>query len=592
MNSASPKVRLLADRRLHLLLLAAVVLRALWLLVLWRADPTVRVLISDPEYYDAWARTAAAGETFRPGLPHWLPPLYPWILGGLYGLGATALPVVLGLQALVGVAVTTLLVAISDRVTSRGGALAAGWLWTLYLPTAYFETRLLGLNAALPLCAGALWLGLVGVRRIEQQRACALQFLMCGLLAGVACLARPNLLLLPPLAGLVGLVGAFRGGTAEQRARLLPAALLLLAGLAAGIAPGLISNLQRSDQPVLVSANGGVNFWFGNNAEARGTFHAPGPEWGNIAEQRDVSVGLAARALNDPGLDERGASGWWVGQGLGWIRSEPVGALRLLGLKLADSLSSTEFGIQYTPTVSRQLAPALWLAPLPFGLLLALAALGAARVRSTAGPIASGVLAGWVAAGLLGSLLYFTYSRFRMPWLLALMPLCGAGLMLLVDVARRRARLSVVATLIALGLLAQSFVPFEGPYPLLLRSNSLVQAAQAHERLEQHGRRRAPLERALELVPGNARALHELARLELSGGRGREALTLLERAVALPVDYPPALIELANLIGTSRDPALRDPARALALLEAWKAGRPADDPLLAMAEAVLAKLRP
>ncbi|MEO0652960.1 MAG: hypothetical protein AAFZ65_19955, partial [Planctomycetota bacterium] len=88
------------------LALGAVALRLVLLTQLTAADPLLRVLISDAEWYDAHARAVAAGEPFRPGLPHWLPPLYPWLLGSLYRLTGGALWITLGLQALAGVGVT------------------------------------------------------------------------------------------------------------------------------------------------------------------------------------------------------------------------------------------------------------------------------------------------------------------------------------------------------------------------------------------------------------------------------------------------------------------------------------------------------
>jgi 4-amino-4-deoxy-L-arabinose transferase-like glycosyltransferase len=521
------------ERPWRTLALAAAGLRALFGLALALGDPLLGSLLSDAAYYDDWARALAADEPFRAGLPHWLPPLYPWILGWLYGLSGGALGVTIALQAAIGVALTLAVGRLTARVTDERTGLVAGWLWTLYLPVSFFETRLLGVNAALPLCLLCLHAGLTVAERLESGRRALGPAALAGLAAGIASLARPNLLLCLPGAGL-GLLWLARRA---PRAATVPTLLVAGLGLAAGVAPGWISNHQRSGQSVLVSANGGVNFWFGNNPQAHGTFHAPGPEWGAIDEQRDVSLALATEA-EGRALDEGQASRWWAARGRSWLAANPIAALRLWGLKLADTLSSFEFGIQYVPSAIRAQVPLLWAAPLPFGLLLGLCVLGAGKVRRAA------PLIGWILAGVAAGLLYFTYSRFRLPWLPALLPFSAAGALVCWDALRARRLPQAAPLAAALLLLAQSFVPFEGDYP---------------ELLERHAREDA------------ARAWVELGRGSRVAGDERRAERRFARATELDPRSAGAHYELCSLLLSSNDPRRRDPARALELLERWRA---------------------
>ena len=66
------------------MLAAALGVRLVFLAHAALADPLLRVLISDADWYHEHARAIATGESFRPGLPHWLPPLYPWVLSLVY----------------------------------------------------------------------------------------------------------------------------------------------------------------------------------------------------------------------------------------------------------------------------------------------------------------------------------------------------------------------------------------------------------------------------------------------------------------------------------------------------------------------------
>src|SRR5262249_23687647 len=155
--------------------------------------------------------------------------------------------------------------------------------------------------------------------------------------------------------------------------------------------------------------------------------------------QRDTSLAVASRALGRPVLEAE-ASSWWARRALEWIASEPLAALRAAGLKLADSLSSTEYEILYPPGAARWRAPLLWVACVPFGALLGLAALGwGAALRGR------GLLVAWLAAGLGAGVLFFTYSRFRLPALPALMPFAGAGAVRALGWARGGARPAAAA---------------------------------------------------------------------------------------------------------------------------------------------------
>ena len=146
---------LVADRRLWVLLAAGALLRLFIGLEAWYRDPLCTSLLSDAAFYDQWARVLALGASFPEGESYWLPPLYPWCLSLLYGAlgveGSGGIGWVITLQAVLGLLATVGIVALGERAIDRRAGLWAGWLWTLYLPVTFFETRLLGVNAAVPL---------------------------------------------------------------------------------------------------------------------------------------------------------------------------------------------------------------------------------------------------------------------------------------------------------------------------------------------------------------------------------------------------------------------------------------------------------
>jgi 4-amino-4-deoxy-L-arabinose transferase-like glycosyltransferase len=574
-SEGAPPVSLWRDRRLWLLVAAAAILRLIVGLDLWAHDPTMRALLSDSRYYLDWAKALAGGAEFSsegPGKPYWMPPLYPYALAGI---GASIRGMLL-LQAALGLGTLVLLARLTERlftpalgaIAARKAALWSGLLWTLYAPVLFFENRLLGVTFAIFLATLALDLA---IRLLSRPR------LPLAIAAGVACgllaLVRPNTLLSIPAIALAILLA-----TRADR-KVLKTGLALTAGFALAalltVAPALAKNHAAEGEWIPLTANSGINFYFGNNAEAHGTFHAPGPEWGSIEAQRQTSINLAQSALGRE-LTTGEAASYWYGEGLDWLAAEPAAAAKLWGLKLADSLSSTEFGIQYNLRASREVAPTLWAAPLPFGVLLFLAILGAAVLRRGGFTFRKEglVLGAWLAAGLIGALLYFTYSRFRLPLLPALVPLAGLGAMSILGAHKPKP----AALLLASALLIQSFFAFEGTYPQHLRSHAFVDMAHAVEANAIQDRESdatlvrskalAFLDRALATIPGNKPALVMRGRLlQYSDQAG--ALDSLEQAYRLPIADPLADYWLARLLIETPLTERRDLTRALQIAQTW-----------------------
>src|SRR5207248_1454150 len=91
--------------------------------------------------------------------------------------------------------------------------------------------------------------------------------------------------------------------------RRLPAALFL-AALALPVLPVTARNLRTGGEPVLISANGGINFYMGNNADLRHTADLrPGPEWRRMQEL-PMRQGIVAASARDRWFLRRGLRFW------------------------------------------------------------------------------------------------------------------------------------------------------------------------------------------------------------------------------------------------------------------------------------------
>jgi tetratricopeptide (TPR) repeat protein len=541
MRPVSPR----AGRLLLLSILAAgAAARIVSLLDLRANDPLFpsRGTYSDGRYYHEWAAALAQGREFSPepsGRPHWMAPLYPWVLSLLYRIaGPHPLSLVL-LQHALGIAGLLLLHRLARRVFEECAALLAVALGAFFLPPAFFEAKPMAETLA-------AFLALAGLSCLDGSRARATAG---GILLGLASCARPQLLPALPAVALALAKGPTR-----------PTVLPFLA--AAVLAPGatLVRNLAVSGQPVLVSANGGVNFHLGNHAGVRGTFRAPGPQWGSIFEQRETALREASRALGRE-VGEREASAFFYRRGLGWIASQPAEAAAAFAAKASCLLSNEETEIVYSPAAERELAASLRLFFVPFAALLGLATTG--LLAPARDPAMRRVLLSFLAAGAALQVAFFPYSRFRVLLLPALLPFAGAGCLVLLEAVRSRRRIGACAAGIAAA--AFSFLaPAAASGPL--RANVFVdignawreegnlrEAERAYGRsLEIHQTARARLTRA-ELLEGTGRIAEAEAQLRLA----TEGSSLREEA----------LYRLGVLYLSSPDPAFRRPEESRRIFE-------------------------
>ncbi|MBK9384383.1 MAG: glycosyltransferase family 39 protein [Planctomycetes bacterium] len=512
-------------RALALLLAAALVVRAL----LWSsllapehalAPLAAEELSGDARLYHDWAAELAAGRDPYAGGAWWHPPLFPLLLGRLYALCGPDPRAAIALQGCCGMLALALLFLWTRRVLGARAALAAGLLSALYLPSAFFETRLLPAPLATLTTTAALWC----VARAEDSRRARLWLAAGGLLSGLAALARPNLL---PFAPALALACAWRpAGALTRRNALLAVAL----GAALPLAASAARNAAQGEA-TLICANGGVNLWIANHAEATPYFRAPDGRWTRVEAQEDEARLAASEALGRPA--SAGEASRHFGALAVEARAEdPLGTVALLGRKLLASFSDVEAGVFDLPQIERELAPALWAAPLPFALLLGLAVLGAFLVQreERRGLAPAALLFG---CGVLVALLFFSYSRLRLPTLPVLFALAGAGL-----TRGRPSRARLAAACAGLALLV-SWPDWEG----------LLEARRSKIYVEQSLRR-------VHAAP--PAAPEELARLaeRLCTLRAREPENELLHA---------AEAELAERRGdlVSRDGAMRELARLL-----------------------------
>ena len=266
-NAATTTVEIVI---LAAILLAGLGLRAAYLSELSDA-PDFAHPLADAGFHDYWARGLATGEWQPPGnqpdpqisqRPFLRPPGYPYFLALVYRFGGLSYTAPRVAQMGLGLFSALLGYWLARRLFGPRPALLTAAFLSLYWALVYFEGELqapvllvfLGLVVAHALA----WLA----RRITWGRA-----LLCGLAIGAFSLVRVNLLLFVPIV-VVWIWWVARRQKVQRK--WLFAAAMLVVGTVAMIAPATIRNYVVAHDFVLVSANGGINLYAGNNEQSDG----------------------------------------------------------------------------------------------------------------------------------------------------------------------------------------------------------------------------------------------------------------------------------------------------------------------------------
>ena len=419
--------------KLSILLALGCAARVAYVLAQPSTDPAFAQPMLDGEYYLAVARSLVAGTPSPEAGAFYLAPLYSRVLAAWMAVaGESFASLYLAQQGLM-VAAAALLAATARRAGGDTAGLAAAAMALLYHPFLFFPSRPLGEALSLLLLAAALWL---------VDRPAWLPKAAAGLVAGVASLARPNLLLVPAS-------WIVRDGVGRR----WKPALLLSAGLAAAIAPSALRNGIASGHLVPISSNGGITLFHGNGPGAVGIFAKPAGLSGRVMDQRQEATAVA-RARTGLPLDDVEADGWWGREAVHVRLSDPFGTLLLVGRRVLLLADSAEHGLDYAPDLDEN--PWRFAAPLSFATILALAVAGVwlRGLGGTGGPSL------WLAAATSAAapVVFFAASRYRLPLAALLCVPAGVGAAALVEeISTRPARRAIAAGVAAAAL--SVFVP-------------------------------------------------------------------------------------------------------------------------------------
>lgn len=523
-------------------------LRALHLGFVAREPVLTDFLLLDSVLFDRMAQSILGGDLLAGREPFAVGPLYAYLLAGLRWFFGDSNLSVFVVQALVGLGSVALVTLLARRVSTPRGACAAGVAFAAYAPAVMLETKILGETFAV---LGALGSTYILCARAERRRWLS----AAGGAFGAACLLRPDFLLFAPLGALwLGLPESWSFRSLHIKALLWRRAAAWLVPLLAVVSLATLRNCAVTGEPILISAQGGVSLYQGNNPRAEGTFSIPEGFSGDKAKQEAEARALAERAAGHR-MTYRQVDAYWSGRALSYLAADPGESLALLGRKLRYFLSSAELSGEYTVLAGRCLAPSLHLALIPFGLFVAATVLGVpgawARERRT-----TLLLLLFALSGLMTALLFFVSSRYRIAAAAHLAVFVGPGVEGAVRALGARARRDVARLVAAGAALVLSVVPWN-------EAERFQAAIELYNLGGEHYRRRdfkkaiSYYLAALEVRPENWALRYNLAHTYAVSGDYRAAAKHMQKAVAID----PRSKQGVEYLARYREEAARAPGR-------------------------------
>lgn len=350
---------------------AAALVRILYVIEL-SFQPGFTVPMVDERWHWEWAQQIVSQSFWGEGT--WFRgPLYPYFLAFLAWITSGSILWAKLLQVLLAFGTGAFIFRLAEHLFDQRTAIVAGFMYALYGVLIFYESMFL-----IPVLF--LFFTVWGMYRLVKYRASASlgTWFFTGLLFGLAAITRPNILItLPVLA--IWLFFALRQVKPLVR-RLLPVAMLTI-GVLLAVLPVTLRNYLVADQFVLVSSQGGVNLYLGNNPVANGlVMLMPEVELNEGISWRQFVPATNKAAERETGKEMTDAeiSSFWTNKALDWAADNPGDFIAITLKKCVYLLSGLEnsdnANIYHQRNQSWIHWALIWHAGLyfPFGLLLPL----------------------------------------------------------------------------------------------------------------------------------------------------------------------------------------------------------------------------
>ncbi|HVP37206.1 MAG TPA: tetratricopeptide repeat protein [Terriglobales bacterium] len=537
-------------------------LRLIYLLQM-SSNPYFTSPTMDALYHDLWAQAIAQGNWIGDQV-FFRAPFYPYLLGVIYKIFGHNYFIPRLIQHLIGSFSVVLIFFLARKLFDRRVAVLSAVLSSVYGVLVYFEDELL-LDFLL-VFIGVL---LILLLHRSEEKPGKSKFFLAGLAASLFAISRPNILIFIPFV-LFWILFLLRIDFKKK----IIFSLFFLLGLSALILPITVRNYLVGKDFVLISSQGGINFYIGNNPQADGT-SAFLPPYGDDWEYQDAAYEVQKNTGTNPSPSE--VSDYYLKKGEDFLIHSPGKFLSLFIKKTYLFLNSIEISNNQDIYFFRQYSSLIRILPVGFWIIGPLSLAGI--LLSLKSWRKYFLVLSFVLSYSFSVILFFVNSRFRLPVLPFLIILSSFALVELLGFLKMNSFKKLFLCLALLILFfflcnsnfyhldkknfAQSYFSLgnlflkkgnleraEEEYALALKENPSLQRAHLnlgniYFRQKDYAQAEQEFLEELKLNPRQEKAYNNLSVLYRIRGDDMKAIALAKQALGIKPYYREAYINLA-----------------------------------------------
>ena len=485
-------------------------------------DPYMQFRVGDEAHYHEWALKMVNGQWGR-GTAFFTTPLYAYFLAFMYLVGSQSIAFVRFINVIMGIGTIILTFLTARKLLTRNASLIAVVLLGFCTAPIFYEWFPEKTSLVLFLSALSFYL----VTQAAGSHKPWL-WLAAGLSVGLACLGHMLLLVIVP-AVWIYLFCNNEGPIGST----IKALGWFTVGFFVAVAPATIHNYIQDKDFVLISSNGGQNFYVSNHAgNFTGEYISPPFSIANI-DNEEANFKKEAERRTQRTMKPSEVSRFWFRQGWVEIMEEPGLALMRFWNRLRWATGAEEPSDTRTFEFYQARYGILRLPFWGFGLVSCLGLVGLVltlRKRSYV------VLTSFSLLFIGGLSLFFVYGRYRLPLLIPLSMLAAITLCRAYELIKQRRVAAFCALCLVTGMIA--WVLHNPVLPDLEVSffPDYYNQGNKYWNLGQYELAAAEYEKALSVRPGDHPAVGSLfsflANVYLNSGQFNRAEALLQKAAA------------------------------------------------------------
>jgi len=431
------------NRNALIVITLAVIVRLIYLIELSN-NPGFTVPMVDEKWHWLWASEIIEKSFWGEGA-YFRAPFYPYFLAFLSFITGSSIFWVKFLQILVCGGTAFYIYKLAVHLFNQRVGIVAGIMYALYGTLLYYEVMFLIPVVFVFFLTWGMY-RLIAFKDSTSYKT----WLITGIIFGLAAISRPNILLVLPVLAIWLFFITDKTSTVVNRIK-KPA--LVFIGVVLMILPVTIRNIIVTDEFSLISTQGGVNFYIGNNPVANGlTMNMPEIDLNESLSWDQFIPATIAAAQREKGmaLTEAEASSFWTTKAVNFIIENPGKFIKLTWQKTVYLVSGFENSdnsdIYYERGKSYLYSALLWNNGLrfPFGLLFPIFVLGIYFTRNDFKKLLPLYL--FLLAYIPTIVLFLVTARHRLPLIPFLIIIAAAGIVYVIKLLRSRKNQKLIIT--------------------------------------------------------------------------------------------------------------------------------------------------